>query len=388
MEDEVQVIDDPVVTENGIESQEAIENPEAALQDRMAGDIEDSPWYSPSEGKVVDKDGKVLVDPKTGKPYESMEAYNAAQQPTAKPKTEEKPAPKPAPMSRSFDGIVGELTPERIAELSKAGGEYKYADELVPKVDPNDGAAPAEENDPVEAVNKEREILFGHMINPITEISQLLVNQGADKGLVDQLLAPVIAKQKEAIDKHYEQMFQKALEEKLGAPIRAKLTESEKQALKVSSEANIDKLARAYYPNEGKDAFFALINGHYAPDGKTWVRGPSSEVLDLLVSVANNGKSYKTIEDRNAFVRDTFQKLTADESSAKSLMNIAHFYWLGRNAAKAQKMGFDKGKQSAAAQQQVRQKTMKTPPASFQSPAKDADEGMPSLLKSALNAMR
>jgi hypothetical protein len=380
------IIEDPVVTEDGIESQASVENPEAALQDRMAGDIEDSPWYSPSEGKVVDKDGKVIVDPNTKQPYKSLDEYNKAQA-TATPKKEEsKELPKPAPMSRSFDGMVGELTPERIVELSKAGGEYKYKDELVPPIDPNAGAATPEENDPVEAVNKEREILFGHMVNPIKEISQLLINQGADKGLVDQLLAPVIAKQNEAINKHYEAMYQKALEEKLGRPIQQKLTESEQKALKVASEANIEKLARAYYPNGGKDQFFALVNGHYAPDGKTWVRGPSSEVLDLLVSVANSGKTFKTNEDRTASYLNTFQKLTANDASAKSLMNISHFYWLGRQAAGLQKMSFDKGKQSAQQQQQVRQRTVKTPPASYQAPSTQ-DEGMPGILKSVLERM-
>jgi hypothetical protein len=46
-----------------------------AMQDRMADD--DGLWRSDSEGKVVDKDGNIIIDPKTGKDFDTMEDFNA-----------------------------------------------------------------------------------------------------------------------------------------------------------------------------------------------------------------------------------------------------------------------------------------------------------------------
>jgi hypothetical protein len=77
------------------------------LQDRIAGDPEDSPWYSSSEGAMVDKNGDVLVDPSTGQPFTSQDEFDKHQQSvqqTARPQTQSiaQDNKQPSPMSRSF----------------------------------------------------------------------------------------------------------------------------------------------------------------------------------------------------------------------------------------------------------------------------------------------
>ena len=397
MSDE-QMIEQPVVTDEGVQEQAVVENADdsavAELQERMGDDTDDAPWYSASEGKVVTASGEVVKDD-SGNAYDSIEAYQAAQKATdtpAKPKTEEAQQTK-EPMSQSFDRMIngeGEMTTDKLFEMSKSSEDYKYGDELVLKIDPSTNVQGGEEVDPVEAVKAEREILVGHMLNPINEIAEILVAQGADGPQVAQLLAPVLKKQNDAIAAHHEGALQKAMEAKIGGPVEAKLSAAERKQQGVDSKSNIERLAKMYYPEGGTDAFFALINGHYETNDKgqkEFVRGPAAEVLDLLSFAANNGQAHKTGEKRNSFVKNTFERMTANPDVARSFMNIAHFFWLGRQAKGLQQASFDKGQESAQQQANRVKQTVKTSPSTFNPPSSD-DEGMPAMLKTVMKSIQ
>jgi hypothetical protein len=366
------------------------------LQERMEGD--DNPWYSPSEGKVVDNDGRVLTDA-NGKPFKSMAEYEKSKAAvTAKPKTVQVDKQPPKPMSRSFDKIMAgeqEFTPERLFELSKAGGEYKYADELIPKIEQNSINVQAQQKtepiDPVEAVNQQRAALDARIVQPLAKMRQWLISQGADQSIIDAQFGPAIKEQQDLLDSLYKTEYQRALEEKLAKPVREQQTKLETERMQANAMANIEKISRAYWPNEGKDAFFSLVNGHneVGADGKeTFVRGPSAQVIDLLAAVSNDGKSFKSVEERTQAYATMFHKISADPVKARALVDIAHNYWLGRKAAELQRLSFEKGKESAKAGQQRVQRTIKTKPASYSQPVTDdEDKGMPSMLKGILRSM-
>jgi hypothetical protein len=387
--------DTSVAVADGAEGQDNY----GSLQDRMAGDVEDTPWYSPSEGKVVDTNGRVLVD-ENGQPYKSMDAYAASQAATstAKPKTGQVETKQPpAPMSRSFDAIVSEgqdITPEKLFELAKAGGEHLYSDELVPKIEASaQGAVQQEQTkDPVEVVNQERQELNARLVQPISKIRDLLLQNGANADWVTENIGPILKEQMDLIESRYQVQYQKALEAKLSGPVTEKLSKLDSDRLKTAAMANIEKIARTYYPKDGKDGFFALINGHNETDAtgkQSFVRGPSAKVMDLIAAVANNGKTFRTAEERNSAYSDMFHRIAADGPMSEALIDIAHNYWLGKKAAQLQKMSYEKGKQSAAASQQRVQRTIKTKPASYTQPStEDEEKGMPSMLKNVLRGMR
>jgi hypothetical protein len=359
----------------------------AAIQQRMA---DDSPWYSPSEGKVVTVNGDVIVNPKTKQPFTSIEDFNrwdAANKAaiTAKPKTEQGSQQQKQPMSTSFDALMtgGEqLTPERLQEFSKAGSDYKYNDGLIPALDPNIPDATKDQAivDPVERVKSERKNIETVAVQPIREIRDLLIKQGADIAAVDELLAPIMQKQAALVESHYTAAYEKALEERLDGKYGSRLSKIDEEKLNNASEANIDALARKYYPKGGKDALFSLINGHYeqGADGKrSFVRGPAAQVIDLLTSIAVDGKKFKTEQERSAAYANTFRRLTADPAKAGALVDIAHNYWLGKKSSEALSMVYKKGKESAQIQNLRAQRTFKTPPASYTPPKTDDEDGMP-----------
>jgi hypothetical protein len=364
----------------------------AQLQNRMAGD--DTPWYSPSEGKVVTPDGQVLIDPATNQPFRSMaefQAWQAKQAPasTAKPKTGAA-ATQQKPMSRSFDSYVAPdgMTTERLLDLSKAGMDFSYKNDLTPKVDPAmKGTDAAAQIDPVERVRTERANIEAVTLAPLREIREALIKQGGNPQLVDQLLAPVLQKQQAMVDQHYQKALEDAMIQRAEGVFKPKLTQFEEQDQANHSKANINAIAQRYFPEGGQDAFFALINGHY-DEKNQFQRGPSAIVVDLLAKVATGGKAFKTDADRNASYTNMFRGITADPAQANALADIAYFYWLGRQSRAAQAMVFDKGKQAGAAGAQRVTRTVKTRPASFGAPRTDDDrtKGMPNMLKVALGA--
>jgi hypothetical protein len=387
-------IDDTIDTQGSVDTSTDVavdsgssDDSYGALQDRVAGDIDNDPWYSASEGAVVDANGNAILDPKTGQPYTSLDEMKKGAAPvdTAKPKTEAKAEVKP--MSRSFESIVskaGEVTPENLLQLSKVATDYSYKDELVPKIDPATATKQEAPVDPIQQAKETRELHKQQLIGPLDKVKAALVAQGADEALVNQLLSPIVQEQMAKIEEYYQSSYEKALQERMESKFNPKITEIEEKKLSADSDANISSLASKYYPDGGKDAFFALVNGNYNDKGE-FVRGPSAEVLDLFVSAANDGKVFASDTERNKSYRDFFLKTTADPVKAKALMNVAHYYWLGKNVGKA----FDKGKQTAVAENQRIQKTVKTRPASYAAPSTvDDDEGMPQMLKYAMGNRR
>ncbi len=367
----------------------------AQLQDRIAGNIEDDPWYSESEGKVVTSNGKIIINPETGKPYTSLQDYEKSksqQQITEKPKNE---VSEKQPMSRSFNDIItgGEqITPEMLFDLSKVGSEYSYNDELIPTFDPNIQQESIDEIDPVQAVIDEREILIERMVNPINEIRDALLQQNADERLVDKLLYPIIAKQQKMIDDHYNKQYHKALEEKISRPVTKKEQEALEKETQAKSAENIEKLSRIYFPKDGKDAFFALIAGYNQTNEKgetKFVRGPSAEILDFATNLLNDGAQFRSKDDVVTAHRKAFNKITSDPNMAKFLFNFSHLYWIGKQAVEMNKISFNKGREAERNEQQRIQKTIKTQPSSYAPPvSSDEDEGMPEMLKMAMAGAR
>jgi hypothetical protein len=366
----------------------------------MAGDV--SPWYSPSSGAVVTKDGEIITHPETGLPFKKMEDFEAwtrdwQTKNPAKPKIDAvKPVAEPVkPFSMSFDLYAkgsGEMSDERLRELAKAGSDYKYADELVPKVVPKTGPAAAGQPqapvDPVEKVNADRKAWEGIAINPIREICDLLVQNGIDGTALNRLVAPILQKQSDLVEGHYKAEYQKALRESLSAPIKDDIGKLEKGKIETASAGNVASLAQKYYPEGGKDAFFALINGHYDDKGQ-FVRGPAAPVIDLLTAIATEGKTFNEEAERTTAYGDSFRKITADPAKARALFDISHFYYLGKQLSAAQNMIFQKGKAAAAKEQERVQKTVKTTPASYLPPSvKDDEEGVPKLLKTVTGYQR
>jgi hypothetical protein len=263
-------------------------------------------------------------------------------------------------------------------ELSKAGADYQYKDELVPNS--FEPAATKDQNvqqlDPIHEVQQRKAVLEESLVSPINEIRNWLLSQGADQRLVDEGLAPILSKQAEIVKRNYDAEMENAMRHSVEGKYEKKLTEIEQRDVMMRSNSNIDNLAKKYYPTGGKDQFFSLINGYYKTQGdvNSFERGPSAEVMDLIANVAFEGKKFDSIESRNNAYKDIFVKMTSDPVKAKSLMNIAHYYWLGRNAQTGSKAVFDKGKQSALQQQQRIQRTIKTKPASYSAPSSGGEQ--------------
>jgi hypothetical protein len=395
MSDEV-IVNDDVIDVSGetntaiADSGNDVQDNYGAMQNRMASD---SPFFDENEGAVVDKDGDVLLNAKTNQPIKSLEEYKAlveqdkASKTTAKPKTEAQPAQKQ--MAKSFSSYVSGpngLTPERLQEMAKAGGDYLYKDDLVPKIDATQAQTQkVEELDPIAQVKESRKQWETIAVNPIKEIRDALIAQGADVALVDStIIGPIMQKQMALVDSQYQTEYEKALRTSIEGKFTPTISKIEDEKLANASNANIQALASKYYPEGGKDAFFSLINGHY-DENNVFVRGPAAQVVDLMTVIAADGKQFKTEAERNAAYSNTFRKVTADPAKAKALFDIAHYFWIGKQSVEAKNILFQKGKQAAIDETKRVQRTVKTKPASYNAPSTvDNDEDMPQLLKGAM----
>jgi hypothetical protein len=394
------VMDDAVETQTGTESGLPVQelgldnsgnqqDTFADQQNRMEGD---EPWFSASEGRVVDKEGNVLFDPATGKEFESQEEFYTwmkaqAAKATAKPETVVKK--ETVPMSRSFDSYAkgeGDLTPERLAELAKAGSTYKYADEVLPRIDATKAAVDSKPPvDPVAAVESNRANWEAVAVNPIKEMRQILIDQGLNQVELDKLIAPIYQKQTQLVEKQYQEAYKKAIEEKVDSKYSTQLSAIEEEKQTNTSNANIDALAKAYFPKGGKDQFFALVNGYKDEKGQ-FVRGPAAQIVDVLVNVATGGKVFSNEQERASAYQNTFKKITADANMSKMLFDMAYKYWLGGQVGAVNKLGFKAGQQAAADNAQRIKRTIKTKPASYQAPANAPDDkDMPEMLRGAMS---
>jgi hypothetical protein len=364
----------------------------AAMQDRMAGD--DSPWYSHSEGKVVDADGKVITDPATGDHFKSQEEFDqwqAKQQAasTATPKTE---PVADKPMARSFDRYLsedGNVSADTLFGLSKVADQFNYNNELVPQVvetPAQQQAQPETVLDPILQADAKKAELTKLHVDPIVGIFNDLIANGASedvaKSICDKYYRSALAK----VDGEYKQLYDKAMRDSIDAKTKPVLDQVAEKELMAKSESNVTKIANALYPKGGKDQFFSLINGHYDEKG-AFQRGPSADVLDFAVALANEfankGEPFKSQDDRSKFMAKVFGVISSKENMLPNFARIAHFSYLGKNVNKA----FDKGKQSAAQDSQRIQRTVKTRPASFVPPNMDDDDkGMPDLMRTVLRA--
>lgn len=372
-----------VATEEAAESTDTF----GALQERMAGSPDDDPWYSASTGAVVDSEGNQILDA-NGNPFKSMDQFEKYQAQTATPKTNEQVVQQtpPKPMSRSFESMIannGEITPERLFELSKVNEAYKYENDLIPQVQTQAQAQQQAQQakDPTEIVRERRDQAERILLDPVGKLRQSLINQGAEEWAVDNLIKPIVEEIKGNLDKDYKQQYEKSLEEKLSGEYGSKFSKIEQEKLTQNSKMNVERLAKQYYPEYGEEAFFALTNGAYDDKG-TFQRGPSAEVMDLLAAVAFDGKSFSSNKERDDAYLNMFQRITADPSKARTLFSVAHNFWIGKNAQKASKSVYEKGKQAAAMDSRRIKQTIRTKPASYAQPTTSSDnDGLPQYLR-------
>lgn len=368
------------------------------LQERMTG--EDSPWYSPSAGHVVTKDGETIYNPKTGQPFKSEAEYQShlkaseSQQPPAKPKTEQAQTPKAQPMQKSFSqylrGEAKETTPDMLRSMADAGKDYQYQDELLPSLSQqvkveNGQPEVKEDQDPFAVVEENKKVWDSLLISPFEKVKAALLEQGADPVLVDQLLAPIVSENQKIVESEYKRAYQNALKETARAPYEKERQSVEAKQTEAKSMENIKTLASKYYPQVGEDMFFSLINGHY--ENGNFVRGPAANIMDFAARLANRGKEFASENERNDAIKKTFLTMTANPEEARVLFDLAHNYVIGKEFAKAKNIIYQQAKQDVAKDQRRIQQTIKTPPASFSAPDVSGDEGMPSLIKTVTRQM-
>jgi hypothetical protein len=366
------------------------------IQDRMAEPLEETPWYSPSTGAVVDKDGNPYINPKTDKPFTSMAEYEAAvaasgqSNSTAKPKNEtQKPAPQAAPMSKSFEHYIaenGKIDAKVLGEMAKIEAAYKYGHELVPSIKPpvpNQQPAPKPIT-PMQRVEATRKTLQTHLITPLNNIRDALIKQGADPNAAAAFLQPFIAQHQQMIEEEYRQGLVNALKEEADNKVAPVLTADQEAKLKSASEGNVTKLATAYFPKGGVDAFMTLLNGYNTTDAQgkqTFVRGPAAPILDLLVNVGNAGKTFASNAEVQQAYKDMFLKITANPATARVLFDLTHNYYKGKNVSVVYETGKQKGVQQA---KQVGKFIRKQPQQGGIPQGEEEDASMPKMLKAAL----
>jgi hypothetical protein len=270
--------------------------------------------------------------------------------------------------------------------MAKAGSDYKYNDDLIPKIDAAAQQAQSEKVvDPIEAVKEQRKQWEAVAINPLKKVRDALIAQGADPALVDStIIGPVMQEQSALVNSQYQTEYEKALRSSIEGKFNPTLSKIENDKLTNASNANIQALAAKYYPEGGKEAFFSLINGHHDEKG-AFVRGPAAQVVDLMAIVAMDGKQFKNEADRNAAYADTFRKITADPAKARALFDVAHYFWIGKQSIAAQNILFQQGKEAAQKETQRVQRTVKTKPASYHAPSTvEDDENMPDILRASM----
>jgi hypothetical protein len=363
-----------------------------ALQQRM--EEGPNPWYSPSVGHILDENGESIINKATGKPFKTMDEYNAqaTEQQTAKPQNQQQQQPPKQPdkpFSKSFeDYAFGEkgFSSDRMREIAKVGSDYKYQQELALRA--TQSYAPLSPKplpvDPIQKVRDDRAGWEKIAINPLRELRDALIKGGGDPSTVDQYIGPHLKAASDEIEKLYREQFENATLEQANSKLSPKMQEFEAKRIQAESDHNINSLARAYFPEGGKEQFFALINGHNGKDGK-WVPGPASNILDGLVKIATKGKEFRSDADIAKAYQDTFKELTADPATAKWLFDVSYNYFKGSNFERGQEMVFTQGKEAANRQQQRMQQTIKTKPGGYTQGQPQADplEGLPEALRSA-----
>lgn len=369
------------------ESQEDFEG----MQDRME---DDSPWYSESEGAVVDVDGNPLeID---GKRFKSVEEYEKALNPdnTENPGNEGVTDKGEKPKHKSFISLP--ITPETLQDLTRRG-DYKYNNELFPKVVEgiNKNQPEPANLDPVAKVKAMQRTWNSVAIDPIRNLAGImekeLVAEGASPSvvaeIVNRVFSPILRKQSDTIENLYREEYEKAIEQRIEGKFGDKLSATERKEIETKSTDNVNRLSQKYFREHGNDALFSIINGYLEnpEDKSSFVRGPGAHILDLFTKQLNGGKGYATQEEANKAQSDTFTKLTSDENDAKAFFDIIYHYYLGKNASKASGIQFEEGKKAAAKEQQRISKTTRKRPQAGRSQQKgDPFEGYPSVIKTAL----
>ena len=382
---------EPEVTE--VELTEPTEDNYSEMQERMGGDVE--PWYSSSVGQVVDVDGNPLTD-EDGNTFSSLEEYKKSQT-TAKQETTQET--QQTPVKKTFaDFINQEITPERIKQLSEVGKSFQYNNEFLPKIKdvvPKAGMPKPDnvELDPITKVKSMNKTWHSIAVEPVkkamSDMYSVLVSEGAATDvanrIVNHVFDPIVSKQRDIIDGLYREEYEKALEQNLYSKFGDKLSNREQEKLELDSERNIDELSKQYFSDEGKDFFYGMINGYLKDpnDKNSFQRGPAAHLFDWISHLVNGGKEYASEKERNETMNNTLKKITADKTQANLLFDTMYYYWIGKNAAKAQEVSFNSGKDAAKKELHKQQKTVRQRPKAAPPQNNDMD-GYPEVLRSAL----
>jgi len=352
----------------------------AGMQDRMEGGDE-APWLSESDGQVYDGKGNLATDD-DGKPYTSLDEYQ--QKPAATPAKQQKPAATPA-IKTADDLIFGESerTPEAWDAIA-ATGNFQYAGELLPPVaTPGIGQQPQQPaKDPIVALREERDEWMAVAVSPIDKIRDILVQNGADPEYLDGLLRPIRANQQKIVDSRYQGGLERTMLDKAKELVNPDLEKLRKSDISNRSSANVESLSRQYYPQSGKQGFFALLNGYNDETGK-FIPGPASGIMDLFVKLSNPDKKFASQQELKDTYSNTFLNMTADPVMSKVMFDLVHNYWLGKNFKEGRAAVFNKGKQAGTTAAERAMRTFKTRPASLSQPAESS--GLPGFLQELVN---
>lgn len=349
----------------------------AGMQDRMEGGDE-APWLSESDGMVYDGKGNLATDD-NGKPYTSLDAYQP------KPaKQEQKQAA--APAIKTADDLIfgaGERTPEAWDAIAETG-KFQYSGELLPPVTMPAPGQQAQQpaKDPIVALREERDEWIAVAVSPIDKIKDILVQNGADPEYLDSLLRPIRMNQQKIVDARYQGGLEQTMLDKAKELVNPDLEKLRKSDISNCSAANVESLSRQYYPQSGKQGFFALLNGYNDDTGK-FIPGPASGIMDLFVKLSNPDKKFASQQELKDTYSNTFLNMTSDPVMSKVMFDLVHNYWLGKNFKNGRAAVFNKGKQAGTASTERAMRTFKTRPASLSQPAEGG--GLPGFLQELVN---
>ena len=298
---------------------------EIALQERQ---INDEPWFDDGIGAVVDEYGNPKLD-KDGNPFASMEDFKKAQSVKPEDKDLQKPAPQPGAPQKPIEAKTGGFESfyskdksfdfETLAERIGKSGQTRYSSTLLPKVD---ASKPVVEQPAVAPKTEEQELVefeeaqMKIYIDPIKQlygkISALLTPE------VDQAFRDAYSERLAEVDKAIRSKQWEITRRMVQSNKETANAESDMKELERASNVSIGKAVVDMLPKEGMGGFWQLIVGHNS--GKDFIRGPGSDLVDLLFDQAHEGKTFKNADDWNKAYQNWFLKFTSNETNVRNLI--------------------------------------------------------------------
>ena len=399
-----------VAVDSGSSGGDGGSNSDSQLQDRMGSGLEsgtegatqtpaENPFYSESNGVVCDGvTGKPYVNPTTNQPFTSMDEFNeyVKTQPQQNngnaDNLQQQVAAVQSNTPQAFSDYFGKnLDAQKLVDIGKAGESYKYNMELLPTVEAaQPGAQPAAANapvlSPIENVEQQYTVLREQLTSPYTKMYQALIGSGVTQQVAMEFLNKSGYNDvNQLLNTNYQRDRTKAMKDEIAQQTGSITSQAKQKELEANANTNIKQLAQKYYPQGGENQLFSLLAGYTDSQG-LFHRGEAAHLIDLLANVhsAAKGTKYTSHDERNTDIKGLFQSLMANPASASAVVDLAHNYWVGKNASKA----FSLGKQAAAKEAQQAKRVIRTPVQSFGNPSQQNEGSGNSVIDSLLASGR